>query len=365
VRLRQTVNFYFNALGEYAMKLFTQLALVTAIASCGSAYAMQSMDDSTLSDTTGQDGISILIAPPATTATDKAGYTVGGETLAALTQTNGLVIGAAVLHDKDGIAGTDSGGAIIIGDASQANAANAKGVQMGIYGSGPIEVNIDASGGGAAGSVSGTAPVLNVQVVLPSDLLIRTGDISVDGSKRGAIAVGAAGATVANAATGGTTGNAIKILNSMDIGVGGATMNIQLGNTPQGAMIVAGGTITGGISISGLSLHDGNTAIPTAYQGDLGVGVLSITDTGSANLTINSKIDVTNNVGSLLTALNGGNAAAQAAAATQGGLIVTVGGNANDIMMQNVTLGSSGSTLGDLQLINVQMAGSHIAIMGH
>ena len=42
------------------MKLFTQLALVSAIASCGSAYAMQSMDDSALSDTTGQDGITIL-----------------------------------------------------------------------------------------------------------------------------------------------------------------------------------------------------------------------------------------------------------------------------------------------------------------
>jgi len=170
------------------MKLFTQLALVTAIATSGSAFAMQTMDDSALSSTTGQDGITILIAPPVNT-------TPG------LTQTHGLVIGAAVLHDKDGIAGTDSGGAIILGDASQANAANAATTKMGIYGSSPIVVALDVSGGGAtAGAVSGAAPVLNVNVTLPSDLLIRTGTISIDGSNRGAIATGAAGATVANAA---------------------------------------------------------------------------------------------------------------------------------------------------------------------
>lgn len=350
--------FYFNALGEYAMKLFTQLALVTAVASCGSAYAMQSMDDAALSSTTGQDGITILIAPP----TIAGGVTTTGDTL---TRTNGLVIGAAVLHDKDGFAGSLGGGAIILGDAHQANTANAVGTQMGIYGSGAIAVTIDASNGQAATGTGGTAPVLNVNVALPADLLIRTGDISIDGSNRAGIATGAAAATAANAATGGTDGHAIRILKSMDIALGGSTMNIQLGNTPQGAMIKAGGTIAGGLSISGLSLHDGNSALPTVYQGDLGVSMLTIKDTGAANLTISSSIDVTSNVGGLLTALNGGTVAQQVANSTQGGLVVTVGGNASDIMMQNVTLGSSGSTLGDLQLINVQLAGSHIAIMGH
>jgi len=323
------------------MKLFTQLALVTAIATSGSAFAMQTMDDSALSSTTGQDGITILIAPPVNT-------TPG------LTQTHGLVIGAAVLHDKDGIGGANSGGAIILGDASQANAANAATTQMGIYGSSPIVVGIDVSGGGAAGAVSGAAPVLNVNVGLPSDLLIRTGTISIDGSNRGAIATGAAGATVANAAVGGTTGNAIKILDSLDIAMGGASLNIQLGNTPQGAMIKASGSITGGLSISGLKLHDGNTALGP-LGGDLGVGVITIKDTGGANLTLGASIDVVSDVG---TAMGG--------ASTPGGLVVTstsaVGTN---IMLQNVTLGSATSTLGDLELINVQTAGTKIAIMGH
>lgn len=349
------------------MKLFTQLTLVSAIAASGSAFAMQSMDDAALSETTGQDGITIVIAPPQLTAAQTA---VGGAA-AGVTQLNGIIIGAAILHDKDGIRSTTNptgtaGGAIIIGDADQANTLNATGVQIGVFGSTPITVNIDASGNGAAVAatnggrpVDGTAPVLNISVGLPTDLLIRTGDIWVAGSNRSTIAVGASGATVGNAATGGATGGAKKILNSMDIALGGATMNIQLGNTPQGAMIKAGGTITGGLHISGLSLTDASATINgnAGFNGDLGVGVLTIKDTVGANLTLAADINVTNDVTGALTGTAG--------ATPRGGLFVTVGGAASNIMMQNITLGSANSTLGDLELINVQSAGTHIAIMGH
>jgi hypothetical protein len=348
------------------MKLFTQLALVTAIASCGSAYAMVPMSSAALSNTTGQDGITILIAPPKTSTTDTAGYTVGGETLAALTQKNALKIGAAVLHDKDGFTGSLGGGAIIIGDANQANTANAVGVQLGVYGSSPIAVTIDASNGQAASGTGGLKPVLNIAVSLPSDLLIRTGDISIDGSARAGIATGASGATAANAATGGTTGNAVKILNSLDIAMGNAKLNIQLGNpqqagiTPgQTTMIKLSGSIANGLSIANLSLHDGNTYNPTAGQfggGDLGVSLITIKDTGGTSLTLAAAVDVVADVQQAF-GLGAGNGV--------GGLIITSGGPASDIMMQNVTLGSSTSTLGDLQLINVQAAGTHIAIMGH
>ncbi len=354
------------------MKLFTQLALVTAIAASGSAFAMQSMDDATLSDTTGQDGITIAIAPGATAlgALVASGGTASaaGVTYNGVTYVGGIAIGAAVLHDKDGIGGVGSAGAIVIGDASQANAHNAAGTEMGVFADGAITVNIDATGNiggvnsttGALGSAAdGSAPTLNVQVVLPSNLLIRTGDISVDGSNRNTIAAGAAGATVANAATGGTTGNAIKILNSMDIAMGGATLNIQLGNTPQGAMIKAAGSITGGINISGLSLHDASTSL-NGFNGDLGVGVISIRDTGTSAapvLTVGATIDVASDVTGALTGT--------AAATPHGGLIITSTGPASDIMMQNITLGSANSTLGDLELINVQSAGTRIAIMGH
>ena len=234
------------------MKLFAQLALVTAIATSGSAFAMQSMDDAALGNTTGQDGITILLAPPT--------LSTAQQTALGVTQTNGIQIGAAVLHDKDGFTGNLGGGAIILGDAKQANTANTAGVAMGIFGSSPIAVTIDTSNGQAATGTGGTKPILNIGVALPTDLLIRTGDISVDGSARAGIATGAAGATVANAATGGTTGNSVKILNSLDIALGGASLNIQLGNTQQSGitpgqttMIKMAGTIAGGLTISGLS----------------------------------------------------------------------------------------------------------------
>jgi hypothetical protein len=345
------------------MKLFTQLVLVTAVASCGSAYAMQSMDDSALSDTTGQDGITILIAPPTLSAAQKLALGV--------TQTNGLRIGAVVLHDKDGFAGNGTtipaslgGGAIIIGDASQANAANTAGVALGLFGSTPIVVTIDASNGQAATGTGGTKPLLNISVALPADLLIRTGDISVDGSARAGIATGAAGATIANAATGGTTGNSVKILDSLDITMGGAKMNIQLGNTQQAGitpgqttMIRMSGTVVGGMSIKGLKLHDGNVFNPAVGQfggGDLGVSLITIKDTGGTDLTMAAAVDVIADASAVFGTPAG-----------VGALVITTGGPASDIMMQNVTLGSATSTLGDLQLINVQSAGSHIAIMGH
>jgi len=341
------------------MKLFTQLTLVTAIASCGSAYAMQSMDDAALSSTTGQDGITILIAPPTV-----AGVTTTGDTL---TRTNGIVIGAAVLHDKDGFAGNLGGGAIIIGDAHQANTNNAVGTQLGIYGSSPIKVTIDASNGQAATGTGGTKPILNIGVTLPTDLLIRTGDISVDGSARAGIATGAASATAANAATGGTTGNSAIILNSMDIALGGATLNIQLGNTQQAGitpgqttMIKVGGTIAGGLGIANLGIKDNNTYNPTAGQfggGTLNVGLLTVTDHASSNLTLSAAVDVIADASQVFGTTY--------ATAGTGALIITSGGPASDIMMQNVTLGSSSSTIGDLQLINVQAAGTHIAVMGH
>ena len=51
-----------NALGRVQiMKLFTKLALVSAVAMSSNAMAMQAMDDAALSATTGQDGISIGI----------------------------------------------------------------------------------------------------------------------------------------------------------------------------------------------------------------------------------------------------------------------------------------------------------------
>jgi len=341
------------------MKLFTQLALVSAIAASGSAFAMQSMNDQDLSSTTGQDGITILIAPG-------AGDTTASPLLAGMV--GQITVDTAILHDKDGVTASGVGseaGAIVIGKFNDGVATDGT-IPLAIQASGPIVVAIDASGSattagtGTTGHVAtGNAPYLNINVALPSSLNIITGDIAVAGSNRGAIAVG--DSTVASAATGGTVGTPVKILNSMTIGLNSTTLNIQLGNTQQGAMILLGGVVNGGLSISG----GGVTDATAGAGGTLGTGDLLLTNgalaTGAAGkLNINAAIDV-------VTGANLG----LGAGSTSGGLALTLGqaGVADsakyNVMLENVTLGGPSSTLGDLELQGVNLTGTKVVIMGH
>lgn len=298
--------------------------LVSTVLSPVLAWSMEAMSDSQLSITTGQDGITVLIVPPTLTAAQKS---VAGQPV--LTQTNGLIVGAAILHDKDGFTGYTSAGALVIGDAKQANAANAAGIQAGLYASAPIKLTIDASNGKVLTGLGGILPVLNVNVALPSDLLIRTGDVSLDVSNRTGILVGATGATKANAAIGGTTGKAIKILNSMDIAFGGTaiSVNLQLGHTPQGGMISFGTLNIPSITFSSLSLASPNGGVAPSQL----VMTPLITN---LNLT-GAQIDAVADMG---LALGGSSTGVGGVILSDSSL--TVGG----IQLNNVTAGTVGAT---------------------
>ncbi len=336
------------------MKILTQLALVTAIAASSQAFAMQSMDDSALSSATGQDGITVLIALPG----------------------NVLNIDQVAIFDGNGFAaGTGypsalEAGAIVIGKNANgagvaAGSAPTAGTGMKITTSGSIGLVIDASGGGASGAGTGAAPVLNINVQLPTTFTLQTGDIGVAGAS------GAAGAWKVDANT--TTGKGdVKILNSMTLSLGGATMNIQLGNPNQGAMIVAGGTITGGLGIANLGVID-NT---TANAGTLNVANFTLLSNASANLNLNATVDVANTAG--LTAA--GFTTPTGGAVTAGGLVIGMGtlasgnyatgtytaGSAKfDMYMQGVTLGDAASTLGDVRVTGLDLTGVKVAISGH
>lgn len=346
------------------MKLFTQLALVSAIAVSGNAMAMQALDDAQLSATTGQDGITLTIKPPVK-AFD--GLTAGRGGV--------IAIDHIYVHDNDGAVGavpTAAAGAITLDGFA-------------IAGNQPIVVKIDADGNGA-GAGNGNA-FLNVNVALPSELVIRTGDIGVAASNR----------TAASAASvrGVLTKNS-HILDSIDVKLGGAVMNIQLGNEVQAGstgtgnattMIKLSGSVTNGISITGLSLDDnsgvaaaagipavpgvdvngngdftdpGDTAPVAAVPPKLGttggsitIGEILIRDSaGGANLTLATDIDVSAN-----------------------GLIMTMGGTKTDIMLSNVVLGGAAAvagvnidttaSIGDVEIVGLDMVGAQIAISGH
>jgi len=336
------------------------LLFVGAVLSSPLVWSMDEMSDSQLATTTGQDGITVLIAPP------KLGTALGTG------QTNGLVVGAAVLHDKDGFSylntdgstnstysGLGHAGALIFGDASQANSVNTAGTAMGIYASSPITIKVDASNGKVTSGLGGTSPVLNVNVALPNDFLIRTGDVSLGASKRIAIATGASGATVANAAVGGISGTAYKIMNSVDIALGVATaLNIQLGSTPQGGLLKFSNFNIPSISF-GLSLVSPNGGAVAA-----------------SNLTASVVMTNLNLTGAFVDAIQDMGLALSGSSSGIGGLILqdsslTVGG----LQFNNIIAGTAGSSdatfggsknasIGSFGLTNLTVSNLKIGVSG-
>ena len=290
------------------MKLFPQLALVSAIAVSGSAFAMEALNDATLSNTTGQDGITIAIKPPVKNFDAKINPTTGLGT-SYFTGTGGLAgvidIDSIRIHDKDGYNGSGDAGAIVLDNFSLA-------------GSAPIIVKIDADGNAGL-------PVLNVNVELPTTLVIRTGDISVASS----------------AGIGAAISNQTKILDSMDIRLGAATLNVQLGNEIQGAMIQVAGSINGGLVINNFKLNDANSG------GSIGIDSLTLIDTAGTALTLASAIDV-----------------------VAGGLqIESTSLNKLDVRMQDVRLGdfsvTAPNSIGDVELVGLDTKGTILTISGH
>lgn len=290
------------------MKLFTQLALVSAIAVSGQAMAMQAMDDESMSSATGQDGISLTVV------------------------TSGITIDKLLVHDNDGLSstattngglnlgGTDTAGAIVVNNVSvgvSATAANP------LFGGALAKVTIDTDGGGATGNA-----LLNINVKT-NGIDVGVGGIAVAKSNTVASMVGARRGA----------GAETNIISNLNLTIGASELNVQLGAQPQGAMIVANGVIQGGITISSLSLND------TVAGGSIGINGLKITSANSANLAVDTKISV------LPTAVNGGGLAIQST-------------GSNDIYIGGITLGNANS-IGSVEIQGLTMANSTILVSGH
>ena len=90
----------------------------------------------------------------------------------------------------------------------------------------------------------------------------------------------------------------VKILDGMGLTMGSATINVQLGNEAQGAMIKLNTAITGGMTIDTIGLNDnGGNAAPALGQpvtagGQIYIGQMKIKDTGGSDLTVKVNVDV-------------------------------------------------------------------------
>lgn len=272
---------------------FKKLALVTAMfAATSGAYAMEAMDDESMAAATGQDGISIGI-----------------------TTTTPITMNQ-IIHDADGYAAGDAGAIVITGMSVDASAA-------------PIDITIDADGGGASGSF------LNINVQTGA-LTILTGDMSVAESNGVGTAV---------------TDQSAVLISSSTITLDSVELNIQLGAEPQGAMIrMQNTTIGGGLSIANTSINDTSLG-----GGSIFIGTTTVKDWDNGT-----------GFGGLATAdLSIGDVLIDVVAGTglQVQLVDIGGANGMYVAQEDIQLG--GTTLGDIEITGLQLSGSTITIAGH
>lgn len=280
---------------------FKKIALAAAIASVPVVgFSVESLEDADLGTVTGQDGIQVEIA-------------IGASGISA----------DIYLHDTDGLNGGvgytsySFDGAIVI-----------QGMTIGGAGS-LITLEIDAGDN----AVSGGAPVLNINVALPSSLTIATGAISVANSR--------IDDTPSNR---GVLAQTSTILSNMTIILGGASLNIQLGNEQQvGAsagtdMIVFDAAITGGVSISNFALND------VGSGGAIGMTSMTITDSATTDLTVAADINVTT-AGLVIDLANIGDGGGLKLEIVDQYLGTTTAGIIGDVSVRNLNLNGTTITI--------------------
>ena len=298
-----------------------KLALVTAmLAATSGAFAMEAMDEEALAATTGQDGITISLATSAKVD--------------------------VIIHDKDGFA--DPLG-VTANDRLNSGAIVLRGIALGtgvdgttgaVTGDALVKIDVDA-GAPAAGSTTADA-TLNIGITLgdtatSTNTVVDLGQLHIANSAReGGVGWGI---------DAGSESASLLDLGQLTIGAG-ATMNIQLGNEPQGHLIVLKAVLNGGLTLSNVALY---YVGGTLTGGSIGVGAIGITDNGGLDLTTNIGVDATTN-GLVVSVTQLGNA--------------TTGVN---MTMADVKIGdlATAASIGDVEIIGLNMNGDTITIRGH
>ncbi|EEY75782.1 hypothetical protein HMPREF0012_03404 [Acinetobacter calcoaceticus RUH2202] len=283
------------------MKMFTKLALVSSLAISANAMAMQSMDDAALSAATGQDGINIGIALGA----------------------GGISIDKVFIHDNDGLDPATG----ITGAAATAGAIVVSGVSVTQVDQTANLLDLKIDSVGASGN---NGAFLNVAAN------VGAVDVSV-----GSIGVGTSGTLNTTTAVRGITETApTEIISGLDLSLGAISANVQLGSTPQGAMIKVNSSLQGGLTLSNFGIND------AAGGGEIFLDKVMVR--GAGNTT--GDLDVDANISVVPTGLKIQNNSAQGM----------------NVYVQGVHLGSStAASIGDVEIQGLNVGTSTITISGH
>ncbi|MBF4455024.1 protein FilA [Acinetobacter sp. SK-43] len=314
------------------MKMFTKLALVSSMAISANAMAMQAMDDAALSSATGQDGISIGIG--AGLNADLATF-MGSDPAT----TKGILVEGLYVHDNDGLATTAAFNGVNLGGQATAGAIHIAGL------------GLQATAG--ADNFDGTASTNLLNLKIDTD----AGDAAAGGAflniganvaalrvKVGAISVGASGAAPDLASANirrGTTGTENQILTGLTLDMGKVAANVQLGATPQGAMVLVKSSLSG-LNITNLGIND------AAGGGQIYLDGLHVRGAGGGAIDVDLGISVKST-----------------------GLEITNNSTAgNDIYVKAVRLGaaatgSTNASIGDVEVQGLKLGQTKITIAGY
>ncbi len=350
------------------MKKFTKLVLATSVAFSANAMAMQAMDDASLSETTGQDGLTIGIG------------------------ISKIAIEKLFIHDNDGLApkgvaneagfgGTSTAGAIVIRGKTDtapdaAALANPTTATHGVV----IGANYDNNGDYLLASRNLADLVIDSDAGGGNPFINVAAQVSGLDIKVGRIGVTASGADDPDSIRRGGAGVVNDIISGFDVKTGVINANIQLGAAPQGAMIKMNSVMVGGLEIKNLGILDnssknkavglvGTTPVTTREAGETYVESIKIADADSNDLTISQNISVFNDAYVGTTGTQLGKAAHVR--------IVSNDTGAKDQYIKGIHLGNreTRSSIGDMEVQGLQTfyspsqgaytKGAIITISGH
>lgn len=349
------------------MKKFTKLVLATSVAFSANAMAMQAMDDASLSETTGQDGLTIGIG------------------------ISKIAIEKLFIHDNDGLApkgvaneagfgGTSTAAAIVIRGKTDtapdaAALANPTTATHGVV----IGANYDNNGDYLLASRNLADLVIDSDAGGGNPFINVAAQVSGLDIKVGRIGVTASGADDPDSIRRGGAGVVNDIISGFDVKTGVINANIQLGAAPQGAMIKMNTKMVGGLEIKNLGILDnssknkavglvGTTPVTTREAGEIFVESIKIADATKNDLTISQDISVFNDAYVGTTAQIGKAAHVR---------IVSNDTGAKDQYIKGIHLGNreTRSSIGDMEVQGLQTfyspsqgaytKGAIITISGH
>lgn len=320
------------------MKMFTKLALVSSMAISANAMAMQAMDDAALSSATGQDGINIGIGPGLNG--DLATF-MGSDPAT----TKGILVTDLYVHDNGGLSntatfngvnlgGTDTSGAIHIAGLGLQTTSGADNFD-GSASTNLINLSIDTD----AGDAGAGGAFLNVGANVAA-LRVKVGAISVGASGLTNGATATTGPTLDSSVTDvrrGTTGTENEILTGLTLDMGKVAANVQLGATPQGAMVLVKSSLSG-LDITDLGIKD------AAAGGQIYLDGIHVRGAGGTAIDVDLGIKVKST-----------------------GLEITNNSVAgNDVYVKGVHLGAqANASIGDVEVQGLKLGTTTITISGH